>query len=106
MISLLPEVQGAWEQGFTVKWEDRPARSFNSADYHFFWVGVETTSASAKIGSYAVNKYTADVWSVTLVERVSSPEVEEAQRLIRRIHGISARVLSAYRERPLYTDQD
>jgi len=104
LIYVLPVAVDLRKAGNDVAWRLQPNPSDNSDDYFHFWA-VESGasgSASPNVGHYAVNRWTGDVWDDVLESPVTGPELERIQAILRKAHGIDARVISDYRSRPLH----
>lgn len=102
LILLLPQASELRRQGMDVGWELQTGPKFNQADFYTFWVVNSTrpgVEGSVTVGYFAVNKHSAEVWSLDKGEFVSSPEIEGVQRIVRRAHSIDEALIRQYHSR-------
>jgi len=105
-IFLLPVCRDLRSRGLKAGWVSAMSPTLNQHDYFFFDLyGVapnHTDEASSTLGSYAVNKWTGDVWNVATEELVVDSELKGVQRILIQGHHINEGTLTKYRPRPLW----
>jgi hypothetical protein len=96
LIYLIPEAHAERDRGRDVSWTLGP----NSENFYDFWVVANGKPGlglgSETVGYYAVNKHTGDIWATASMRRVTSPELQGAQKIIRAAHHIDDGVLKKY----------
>lgn len=102
LVFLLPQAAELRRQGMDVGWELQTGPKLNQADFYTFWVVNSTrphVEGSVTVGYFAVNRHSAEVWSLDKGEFVSSPEIEGIQRIVRRAHSIDDALIRQYHSR-------
>lgn len=102
LIYLLPAAKQIRYEGMDIGWELQTAPRINQytrEDYYTFWVvnAKRTGTFSVTVGYYSVNKHTADVWSHTTNEIVTSAEIQGVQKILHRAHRIDEHTIKQYR---------
>ncbi len=103
LVYVSPAGEQVRARGTDVAMDVQTSHELNQEDYFYFWVydTQPNPNGSATIGYYAVNKYTADVWDVSVDERqLASPVLDGVQRILRRAHNIDDATLAEYGNRP------
>ena len=99
LIYLLPAAQTTRSQGMDIGWELQTSSKLDQNDFYIFWVinnKRQNVHGSNTIGYYAVNKHTADVWSMDQNEFVSATELDGVRALVRKTHSITDPVIQKY----------
>ena len=100
LIYLLPAAQTTRSHGMDIVWELQTSSKLDQNDFYVFWVvnnKRQNVYGSNTIGYYAINKHTADVWSMDQSEFVSATELDGVQALVRKTHSITETVIQKYR---------
>jgi hypothetical protein len=111
IINLLPATKELRAKGMDVKWDVQAVPTMNNTDYYFFWIYNATAQkerdiGSISVGTYAVNKHTADVrvWQVSNDVfhgedgvLVAANELERLQEELRTKQGIDSTAIQQYR---------
>lgn len=82
-----------------IGWELQTSSKLDQNDFYVFWVinnKRQNVHGSNTIGYYAVNKHTADVWSMDEDKFVSATELDGVQALVRKAHAITKAVIQKY----------
>ena len=83
--------------------ESMTAEGLDHEHYFVFYVyDSQPTEGSPTIGSFAVNKLTADVIDLGPVVRIDDSELRGAQEIVRRAHGIDLRKVVELRDLPVW----
>ncbi len=109
LIYLLPQAHELRSKSMDVSWELETGKSFNQNDFYIFWVVNSkrpNVQGSVTVGYFAVNKHSAEVWSLDANNFVSSSELEGIQRIIRTAHAITEPLIQQYHSRRPDTPAD
>ena len=72
----------------------------SAPDFHSFEALLQNSSTSGRIGFFAVNPWTGDVWNIDRCSRIISSELKKEQESILERSGMSALAATTLRERP------
>jgi hypothetical protein len=102
LIYLLPQAHELRAQAMDVGWELETGKSYNQDDFYVFWVVNSKrpyAQGSVTVGYFAVNKHSAELWSLDTNQFVSTPEIEGVQKIIRNAHLIDEHIIQQYHSR-------
>ena len=89
LIYLMPASQELRKQGFDVGWElEQTFPGSNSFHFLVYNAKRKCTGCSVTIGSFAVNKNTADVEDLDLGVPVTNQEIRGVQAILRKQHHL------------------
>ncbi len=102
LIYLLPEAHELRRQSMDVSWELENGEKLNQSDFFIFWVTNAKRphhEGSVTVGHFGINKHNAEIWSLDGNQFVSTPEIEGAQKIIRRANSMDQSVIQQYHSR-------
>jgi len=98
LLYLLPDVRELRSRGQEIGWHlDASPRPPADECYHY-WVLNSSVGewASPNVGYYAVHRWTAEIWRAVPWDKVVDTELQGAQEILRKGHGIGGSVFKKY----------
>jgi hypothetical protein len=104
LVFLAPDVQRAVRAGFEIGFGPQSGPHLNTESFFVDRTIGECDNPSGLIGTYAVNRYTAEVIDFGLDVVVHSRDLDAVQSALRRAHRIGAAVIAAHRNDNAYRE--
>jgi hypothetical protein len=103
LVYLTPPVSSFRKATGQVPFFESLESDFNCDDYYVLYVSdPRPTEGTPTIGTFAVNKHTADVTNVGPITEVEDPDLLGAQQILRAEHHIGDAVRKEFRDAPIW----